>query len=85
MVEVFRTNVNDRKQAKILLDQIHHTYPFLKANFDLDDCDRILRVESKEQKIEPNLIIDLLQEFGFGADVLSDNFQPLDRKLEEMI
>ena len=46
MIEVFKTNVDDRVQANLLVDQIHQTYSDYKANFDLEDCDKILRVAS---------------------------------------
>ena len=45
VVEVFKTNVNKRRQANRLLDAIHNAFGNHKANFDLDDCDRILRVQ----------------------------------------
>ena len=47
MVEVFRTNVKQRDHANILISQIHKAFPDYKANFDLEDCDKILRVDCK--------------------------------------
>ncbi len=47
MVEVFKTNVEDSSHADLLIEQIHKTYTHYTANFDLEDCDKILRVESK--------------------------------------
>ncbi len=46
MVEVFKTNI-DRKQtaAKVKMELLL-LFPDCKINFDLDDCDRILRIES---------------------------------------
>jgi len=46
MIEVFKTNVKHADHAKILVDQIHTTFADYTANFDLEDCDRILRVVS---------------------------------------
>src|SRR6478609_6922826 len=43
-VEVFKTNVADPERAKWLVDQIERNFTNCKVNFDLDDCDRILRV-----------------------------------------
>lgn len=45
MVEVFKTNVEESVHACMLVDQIHKTFKNYKANFDLEDCDKILRVE----------------------------------------
>jgi len=48
MIEIFKTNVKQRRQAKILLAVLLRHFPYIKVNFDLDDCDRILRVEGNE-------------------------------------
>ena len=72
MVEVFKTNVTDPDHADRLIDQIHHAYQEYKANFDLEDCDRILRVKSTSGRIQTSLLIDLLQDAGFRAEVLPD-------------
>ena len=72
MVEVFKTNVRDAHYATLLVEQIHNTFANYAANFDLEDCDNILRVECKEGTIKPSVIIDFLQSFGFIANVLPD-------------
>jgi len=46
MVEAFKINVSDADKANLLLDQIHNTFKGYKANFDLEDCDKILRIVS---------------------------------------
>lgn len=45
MIEVFKTNVQNEYQAATILDMLSGYYPLYRINFDLDDCDRILRVE----------------------------------------
>jgi len=45
MVEVFKTNVKKRGEEKMLLLILAEYFPNHKINFDLDDCDKILRVE----------------------------------------
>ncbi|MGV3585835.1 MAG: hypothetical protein ACO1OF_02435 [Adhaeribacter sp.] len=72
MVEVFKTNVENPGQAHMLLDQIHRHFRNYKANFDLDDCDKILRVKSDSEFIQPAALINLLQDLGFKAEVLPD-------------
>jgi hypothetical protein len=73
MVEVFKTNVIDSFHANMLVEQIHQTYTYYKANFDLDDCDKILRVESVSEPVQPSLLIGLLNEHGYHAEVLPDD------------
>lgn len=78
-VEVFKTNVADPERAKWLVDQLERNFANCKVNFDLDDCDRILRVVS-EVKIQSDpiaigLLIDLLKHVGCIAEVLPDTIQ----------
>jgi hypothetical protein len=77
MIEVFKTNVQDRDQADMLLDHIRKTYIDYNANFDLDDCDNILRVECKGGSIQASFLIYLLKDFGYNAEVLADDYQPV--------
>lgn len=63
MIEVFKTNVQNRKQAKILLMILSTKFPAAKINFDINDCDRILRVDGN--KIVAKEIIEYLNEIGF--------------------
>jgi len=79
MVEVFKTNVEDSSHADLLIEQIHKTYTHYTANFDLEDCDKILRVESKMSGIEPSSLINLLNEFGYDAEILLDEVAPVTR------
>jgi hypothetical protein len=73
-VEVFKTNVADREQAKWLVDQIERNFAKCKVNFDLDDCDRILRVMF-EENLQSDSLIHLLKNAGCIAEVLPDTFQ----------
>ena len=47
MIEVFKTNVNKPAQAEQLVQLIQQTFAGYNANFDLEDCDRILRIKSR--------------------------------------
>ncbi|MDN3579759.1 hypothetical protein [Mucilaginibacter flavus] len=71
-VEVFKTNVNKRKNADILLQHIHRAFAGYKANFDLDDCDKILRVQCNDRAIKARALILFLKDLGFHAEVLTD-------------
>ncbi|MXV15084.1 hypothetical protein [Hufsiella ginkgonis] len=72
MIEVFKTNVHCLKEAARLLDRIHGEFDGYCANFDLDDCDRILRVKSANGFVRAGCLISLLNECGFNAEVLAD-------------
>jgi hypothetical protein len=68
MIEIFKTNVQKRAQSKMLLSMLSDTFPSFKINFDLADCDKILRVQG--ENIEPIRIMTLVKENGFESEVL---------------
>jgi len=68
MVEVFKTNIQKKQQSKMLLCVLSETFPSLKINFDLSDCDRVLRVEGDNMEVLRIMI--LLKEYGFKCEVL---------------
>jgi len=70
MIEVFKTDVIDPVLAGLLQNRIHRTFPQYRANFDLEDCDRILRVACVTGSVEARRLIQLLEERGFKAEVL---------------
>jgi hypothetical protein len=72
MIEVFKTNVERSFHAQMLVDEIHQIFNNYSANFDLEDCDRILRVQNKSGSVESSRLINLLKNFGFHAEVLAD-------------
>ena len=80
MIEVFKTNVKSRVHADKLVDRIHKEFVQYKANFDLDDCDCILRIASSNGLIEIQPIVELIREFGFYAEVLPDE-QPMEYRI----
>jgi hypothetical protein len=68
MVEVFKTNVRKKAQSKMLLCSLSKAFPWLKINFDLSDCDKVLRVEG--DNMEASRIMILVKEHGFKCEVL---------------
>lgn len=81
MVEVFKTNVETVDQAARLVQLIQEYFPEYTVNFDLEDCDRILRVKSLAAIIEKPLI-EMLNQNGFDAALLTDEIPPfIDRKI----
>lgn len=69
MVEVFTTNVQEVAQANYLIIMLLKIFPDYSINFDLEDCDRILRVES--DKIDSKEIIRLLNSKNFRCEILN--------------
>ncbi|MBN8786081.1 MAG: hypothetical protein J0I84_03270 [Terrimonas sp.] len=72
IIEVFKTNVADSRQSILLLQAIRLRFPAYIANFDLHDCDNILRIESSRLQIVNENIVGLLNEYGYYAEALPD-------------
>ncbi|MBC5774661.1 hypothetical protein H8S95_11360 [Pontibacter sp. KCTC 32443] len=68
MVEVFKTDVSDDQTAAIIQQQLQHKIPGARINFDLEDCDNILRVEYETAVVEP--VTKLMNDLGFYCKVL---------------
>ena len=68
MVEVFKTNVQKKAQSKMLLCILSEAFPSFKINFDLADCDKVLRVEGDNMEALPIMI--LIKEHGFTCELL---------------
>lgn len=69
MVEVFKTNVYEEQQSALLVEKLLYHYPHWRINFDLEDCDKILRVEG--DSICNEKIIEFLNAIGFECTVLN--------------
>lgn len=68
MVEVFKTNIQKKTQSKMLHCILSEAFPSFKINFDLSDCDKVLRVEG--ENITALRIMILVKEHGFKCEVL---------------
>jgi hypothetical protein len=75
MIEVFKTSVNDPFIAGNLIAQIQARFKDYLANFDLEDCDLILRIKSANEHVDAPAVISLLAINGFEAEVLPDELQ----------
>ena len=68
MIEVFKTNVEEARRAQDLVSVLLQHFPGRKINFDLHDCDNILRVEGENFLAEK--VVSLVKQNGFMCDVL---------------
>lgn len=67
-VEVFKTNVDEVDTCEQLIRQVLQHFPHSRVNFDMEDCDRILRVEA--DTVMPEKIIEILRANGYFCEVL---------------
>jgi len=77
MVEVFKTDVANCDDANRLIDELHENFNEHLANFDLEDCDLILRIECPNGSVNAESIIEFLNERGFEAEVLPDDLESI--------
>jgi hypothetical protein len=68
MVEIFKTNVFDILHAEQIIALLNHHFPSFMINFDLHDCDKILRV--KGDSIPVDEIVALVSTKGFQCSLL---------------
>ena len=68
MVEVFKTNVQSTREAKRIIQKLAEEFPKHKINFDLSDCDRILRVRGNA--ILERKIISIVASLNYNCEIL---------------
>lgn len=68
MIEVFKTNVQEESQCKIIIEKLLEHFPNSSINFDLEDCDKILRIHAPS--ISNTKIIAVLNLHGYQCEVL---------------
>ena len=69
MVEVFKTNICKQKHSKTLVKKLLAHFPASKVHIDMDDCDRVLRVEG--ENICPDKVISLVIADGYYCELLA--------------
>ncbi len=68
MIEIFKTNVEQHTDAGSIIGWLQLHLPGTRINFDLWDCDKILRVEGRD--FEPQRIVALVKAKGFECSLL---------------
>ena len=69
-VLIFKTNVQQMSNITLLKDSLDVLSNHAKWNFDFEDCDKILRVETDENISQK--IIRLMNQQGFECEELED-------------
>jgi len=69
MIEVFKTDVQQPGTANLLIAKLMLLFPGSRVNFDLEDCDRVLRVEG--ENICRQKTTQLLKSSGYRCQELA--------------
>ena len=72
MVEIFKTDVQHRIKSEKILAKLNKSFPAYTINFDLDDCDKILRVESNNGSIDIESILTIVHESRAEIELILD-------------
>ncbi len=69
MTEVFKTNVQLTQDSELLIDKLReHLSCDSRISFDLEDCDRVLRIE--KCFVLPGKVIEVLEVHGYLCEIL---------------
>lgn len=68
MVDVFKTSIQEIPQGEWMLKVLTICFPGTDISFDLEDCDKVLRIE--HNGIPAGEIIHLLTSYGFYCEEL---------------
>ena len=69
-IEIYKTNVKNKTAAKKILAEIVSKQPHYCCNFDLDDCDKVLRIENASGRIDNDLIFEILENNNHEGAIL---------------
>ena len=70
VVEIFKTNIDSRRTARNIVNYLETHFPHCKVNVDLDDCDKILRVEALS--LDGDKIMETVKNKGVTIAVLEE-------------
>lgn len=70
IVEVFKTDISDETTANLILSDLSALMPSHHFNFDLEDRDRILRVEVARGTVQVDQIIRIVKSWNKKVEVL---------------
>jgi hypothetical protein len=73
MILVFKTTIKNKTQVRKVAPLLNGLLsPCAKWNFDLSDCDKVLRIESLYNPIDEKVIIQVIQNCGQAIEVMPD-------------
>lgn len=70
MIEIFKTNIQNKTQANRIINLLKKVSSEATINFDLTDCDKILRVDGITKSYSQTIVNDL-NILGFTCEILN--------------
>lgn len=69
-VLVFKSNIHDRMEASALCTALKSVPGVERCTVDLEDCDRVLRVQGDQ--LESNTLVKIVGDWGLSIEELTD-------------
>ena len=69
-IYVFKTNVTEFDEARIISKILLSNFPGSDISFDLGDCDKVLRIKHYGNFV--SLVIEIVEQHGFNCEELLD-------------
>ncbi len=63
MIGIFKTNINTTDARQHIVSALQHQFPVQSCHVDLEDCDKVLRIEALQ--LQEAAIIDFVKQEGF--------------------
>ncbi|WP_286862370.1 MULTISPECIES: methyltransferase type 11 [Sphingobacterium] len=67
-VEIFKTNVCKYREAQQIVTTLLGLFSAYKINFDLDDDENILRIESSQSDIDASRVMKQMFDWGYECE-----------------
>lgn len=68
LIEIFRTNVQSKDDAKKVVAFFLNEFPCYRTNFDLEDEDNVFRVEANQNEMGIDGIINSMINLGYSCE-----------------
>lgn len=69
-IAVYKTTVESRSVAESITYSIQRQFPDYDVSFDLEDCDKVLRVENGNGSVDGKEIQTILKSYGYRMETL---------------
>lgn len=69
---IFKTNIQNEYQKSYVQIIMNSAYGIHDCTVDLDDVDKVLRVEIEEKDVDENYVIERMNSLGFMCKTLED-------------
>lgn len=69
-IKVYKTSITERLEANSIRQEILKRFEYYEINFDLEDCDNVLRVESLNGPVDESVLKHIFENHGQNIEPL---------------